>query len=104
MYRRHDRTLTVFGALLCSLVACLSGQALAEGPAAETTSRTQRVLILSGSGGHDWHGSAVFLREVLTATGRFDVRVCDVPAGLNARTLADFDVLVDLSGISAAAQ
>src|SRR5262249_1736357 len=32
---------------------------------------------------------------VLTATGQFDVRVCETPVGLSAKTIADFDAIVD---------
>jgi type 1 glutamine amidotransferase len=52
-------------------------------------------LILSGHGDHDWRATTPFIRRILEETGRFDVRVCETPAGLSARTLADFDLLVD---------
>jgi type 1 glutamine amidotransferase len=55
-------------------------------------------LILSGGGSHDWRTSTPILRRILAETGRFDVRVCESPAGLTARTLEDFDVLVDDGG------
>jgi type 1 glutamine amidotransferase len=51
-----------------------------------------RVLILSNGGDHD---TAPELRRILKETGRFDVRICESPVNLAARTLADFDVLVD---------
>jgi type 1 glutamine amidotransferase len=58
-------------------------------------------LILSGQGDHDWRATTPFLRKMLTDTGRFDVRVCEIPDGVTDRTLAGFDVLVDHSGASA---
>ena len=56
---------------------------------------TLRVLILSGEGNHDWRTTTSFLRQLLLDTGRFDVRVSETPAGITARTLAGFDVVVD---------
>ena len=53
-----------------------------------------RVLILSGRNNHDWRETTPFLRRILEATGRFDVRVTEEPAGLNAETLRPYDVLV----------
>ena len=52
-------------------------------------------LILSGDGSHDWRTTTGFLRKLLTDSGRFEVRVNESPAGLTARTLAGFDVVVD---------
>ncbi len=54
-----------------------------------------RVLILSGHNSHDWRTSTPFLRQLLAATGRFDVRICESPIGITEETLAPFDVLVD---------
>lgn len=53
-----------------------------------------RVLILSGRNNHDWRASTAHLRRILEATGRFDVRVTEEPAGLTAETLRPYDVLV----------
>ncbi len=63
--------------------------ALAAGPAKLSA------LILSGDGSHDWRTKTGFLRKLLTDSGRFEVRVNESPAGLTARTLAGFDVVVD---------
>ena len=52
-------------------------------------------LILSGAGDHDGRTSTPFLRQLLTDSGRFDVRVNEAPVGLTAKTLAGFDVVVD---------
>ncbi len=54
-----------------------------------------RALILTGGGEHDWRANAPILRRILTDTARFDVRICESPAGLTSRALADFDLLVD---------
>jgi len=53
-----------------------------------------RVLILSGRNNHDWRTTTPFLRKALLDSGRFDVRVCEEPAGSTAETLAAYDVLV----------
>jgi hypothetical protein len=53
-----------------------------------------RVLILSGRNNHDWRTTTPFLRNLLINTGRFDVRVCEEPAGLTADALSVYDVLV----------
>jgi type 1 glutamine amidotransferase len=56
---------------------------------------TIRVLILSGQNSHDWRTTTPFLRQLLVGTGRFDVRVCESPAGMTHETLTPFDVLLD---------
>jgi type 1 glutamine amidotransferase len=53
-----------------------------------------RVLILSGRNNHDWRTTTPFLRTLLLDAGRFDVRVCEEPAGLTAESLSPYDVLV----------
>jgi len=54
-----------------------------------------RALILSGDGNHDWRITTPFLRQLLIDSGRFDVRANESPAGLTAKALAGFDVVVD---------
>lgn len=53
-----------------------------------------QVLILSGHDHHDWRSTTPYLRQLLTDTGRFKVRVEEEPAGLTPDTLSKFDVLV----------
>lgn len=53
-----------------------------------------RVLILTGRNNHDWRETNPYLRELLQATGRFDVRVTEEPSGLTAESLRPYDVLV----------
>jgi hypothetical protein len=80
----------------------LAGGLFGQAPAADTLSQprggTLRVLILCGEGDHDWRATTPFLRRILEDTGRFDVRICETPAELSAKTLADFDVLVEHYG------
>jgi len=83
----------LFGALALLLAANSLAQPVSQ---IETTNPSAlRVLILSGGGGHDWRSSTFFLRQVLTEAGRFDVRVCESPAGITSETFAAFDVVVD---------
>jgi len=56
-----------------------------------------RVLFLTGQTDvpyHDWRLSTPFLRDVLSGTGRFDVRVLEEVRGVTPATLAGADVLV----------
>lgn len=53
-----------------------------------------RALILSGRNNHDWRTTTPALRSILLASGRFDVRVNEEPAGIGGQTLAGYDVLV----------
>ena len=53
-----------------------------------------RVLILTGRNNHDWRATTPVLRAALEATGRFDVRVTEEPAGLDEKTLRPYHVLV----------
>lgn len=53
-----------------------------------------RVLLVSGRNNHDWRTTTPFLQKILEKTGRFDVRVEQEPAGLNATALAPYDVIV----------
>jgi len=101
MITQSNRAVAARVAACYLYAACLCGLASAAGPSGEPAARALRVLILSGPGGHDWRATTPCLRQVLTGTGRFDVRVCEAPAGLRAQTLAGFDVLVDVSGGSA---
>ena len=54
-----------------------------------------RVLILSGRNNHDWRTSTPLMEKILNETGRFDVRLEEEPNGINADTLAPYDVVVD---------
>src|SRR5215471_6600704 len=54
----------------------------------------QRALILSGHNNHEWRVTTPYLKQLLTRSGAFDVRVEEEPAGITAKTLAGIDVLV----------
>lgn len=56
-----------------------------------------RVLFLTGETDlphHDWRVTTPFLRDVLTNTGRFEVKVIEDARGLTARSLSGYDALV----------
>jgi uncharacterized protein len=55
---------------------------------------TQHILLISGRNNHDWRTTTPFLRKQLEDTGRFDVRLCEEPAGISAETLAGYDAIV----------
>ncbi|MDG3004065.1 ThuA domain-containing protein [Paludisphaera mucosa] len=62
-----------------------------------------RVLILGGSDDLDRRASRPVLKRLLERSGRFDVRVCETPVGLGARTFEGFDLVVDDGGAGDAA-
>jgi type 1 glutamine amidotransferase len=82
----------------CLLVAGSCGGILARDPTSRLPGAAVRVLILSGSGNHDWRATTPVLRRILEGTGRFDVRVAEFSSPLTARALLDFDVVVDDCG------
>ena len=54
-----------------------------------------RVLIFSGLNNHDWRSTTPVIKKMFTDCARFGtVDVTEDPAGLNAATLARYDVLV----------
>ncbi len=100
LWRIH-RVGVAAGMAICLLVTNQSGRAFADLTRARPADDALHVLIITGQGDHDWRATAPFLRRILNDTGRFDVRVCEAPAGLTAPTLAGFDVLVDDCAASA---
>ena len=77
------------------VLTALAGRATAGDLAATRAEGPLRVLILCGGADHGSRTNSPVLKRILTGTGRFDVRICESPAGLTSRTLADFDLLVD---------
>jgi hypothetical protein len=53
-----------------------------------------RTLIFSGQNNHGWRTTTPYLENLLTASGRFEVRVEEEPAGVTAATLAHYDLIV----------
>ncbi len=86
---------------LAGIALCLSGALLSTGSFAGTVELDRffqpgklRVLILSGRNNHDWRTTTPFLNRILSDTGRFDVRVCEEPAGITAATLSPYHLIV----------
>jgi type 1 glutamine amidotransferase len=101
MFTRIVRAFCAGVVTACLLSASLTGRAFGGAADARPKGDALRLLILSGQGNHDWRTSAEFLRAILTDTGRFDARVCEVPEGLGLHALEGFDVIVDDAGASA---
>src|SRR3989440_8706220 len=82
---------------LSSVILLLAGGSFAQPAKGALAAAPAKLsaLILSGDGSHDWRTTTGVLRKLLTDSGRFEVRVNESPAGLTARTLAGFDVVVD---------
>ena len=87
----------LFGALAWMLATACLAQPARQFDA--TNDNDRHVLILSGGGGRDRRNSTSFLRELLEEIGGWDVRICESPFGITAKTLAPFNVVVaDYSG------
>jgi type 1 glutamine amidotransferase len=68
--------------------------ALALAAAASVSAAPVRTLIVSGQNNHNWRVTTPYLAELLTASGRFEVRVNEEPSGLNATALTNYDLIV----------
>jgi type 1 glutamine amidotransferase len=80
------------------IVSCLVFCTLAVRPTlAQAPAHKIRVLVLTGSSdwSHPWQGTAPFLQDILTNTGRFDVKLEEEVDGITSATLSHYDVLVD---------
>jgi len=53
-----------------------------------------QVLIVTGQDKHPWRESTPYLRSILDASGRFEVRVTEEFRGAGAETLAAYDVAI----------
>ena len=76
---------------LCALGSV--AQSTPDTPGAKST--PLQILILSGDQKPDSHDITAELRQLLLDCGRFEVRICESPAGLSAQTLSPFDAVVD---------
>ena len=53
-----------------------------------------QVLVITGQDKHPWRETTPYLREILTQTGKFEVRVTEEFHGAGPETLAPYDVAV----------
>lgn len=53
-----------------------------------------QTLIITGQNGHDWRGVTPVMRQMLEASGRFEVRVTEEFRGASAETLAPYDLVI----------
>jgi type 1 glutamine amidotransferase len=53
-----------------------------------------QVLIITGQDAHPWREASPFLRDILTETGKFEVRVTEEFRGSSLETLIPYDVAV----------
>jgi type 1 glutamine amidotransferase len=94
--RRWWRKDSMFSRIALCKLACALGTVLT---LAATPSRAGdsplRVLILSADGSYVSRTTTPILKHLLAATERFDVRLCESPAGLTAKAFEGFDLLVD---------
>jgi len=79
------RTFSAF--LLAAVAVCAGDQKPAEPPRLQA-------LIITGQNGHDWRATTPGLREMLEATGRFEVRVTEEFRGAGPETLAPYDLVI----------
>jgi type 1 glutamine amidotransferase len=78
-----------FGAALVAALTML--------PAATTSEPRLKVLILTGETdipAHNWRLTTPFLRELLSNTGRFEVKALEEVRGLNKQILSGYDAVV----------
>jgi type 1 glutamine amidotransferase len=60
----------------------------------ETASRKIQALIVTGQDAHPWRETTPYLRDLLDATGKFEVRVTEEFRGSTRKSLAPYDVVI----------
>ena len=81
---RFVRSNAIAVSLLVVIAVALTSAQSAPDPRIELFHPGQlRVLIFSGRNNHDWRISTPFLRDLLVATNKFDVRVEEEPTGVD---------------------
>ena len=79
--------------LTCIVAAlCLAGCAI---PGRAAAPRMLRVLVFSGQNNHNWKATTPYMKQMLEATGRFQVDVTDTPGGMTAEQFAPYDAILD---------
>lgn len=80
--------------VLAALVLALVPPASSGPPVPGRDPKKLQVLILTGYNMHDWRKITESLRSTLEATGRFEVRVNEEPAGCDEKTFEGYDAIV----------
>jgi len=75
-------------------VSILVSLSVASGEQATPAPAKIAALIVTGQNGHDWKATTPVLRNMLEATGRFEVRVTEEFRGAGLETLAPYDVVI----------
>src|SRR6187402_2258262 len=81
---------SVMRLLFFLLLVCASATAQTPAPAA----RLIQVLIITGQDKHPWREASPYLKDLLQATGKFEVRTTEEFKGAGAETLRPYDVAV----------
>jgi type 1 glutamine amidotransferase len=76
------------------LLFFLTSFSFAQKPAPVPEPHRIQVLIITGQDKHPWREASPYLRELLNATGKFEVRVTEEFHGAGPETLAPYDVAV----------
>jgi type 1 glutamine amidotransferase len=104
MISRIDRRMVLVVVAIWLALASVSVRASEEALGPDRPSRPLRALILSGGEPEGPGATSPVLRRILADSGRFDVRVCESPDGLSARTLTDFDLVILNTGLAAGSE
>jgi type 1 glutamine amidotransferase len=91
LWRREMRVRLTATVLMCGLSS--APVALAQ-PSPPPDPNKVQVLVLTGQNVHDWRGTTPVLKQVLEATGRFEVRVIEEVRGVGPETLAPYQLLL----------
>jgi len=78
---------------MVGLAALALGLALVPTVAPDPAPPPLRVLVLTGQNNHDWRATNPILKQILEASGRFQVEVSEDPAGMTAQALAPYDLV-----------
>ena len=73
--------------IACALPLCAQTQQGSSQPKLQA-------LIITGQHGHDWRSTTPVLRDMLEATGRFEVHITEEFRGATAATLAPYDLVI----------
>src|SRR5215831_9228984 len=92
----NQRSMSKMNTLLPALTLAAAFSLAAQTPTQSKTQNPSRiqVLIVTGQDKHPWRETTPYLREILTQTGRFEVRVTEEFRYANLETLAPYDVVV----------